>query len=240
MPVFYAPQAADGYAVLNEEESVHCVRVLRLGAGDRVTLADGCGGFYTASIEDPHPKHCGVTVTERLSLDPEPLQIQIAVAPTKNPDRIEWLVEKCTEIGVTDIALLMTAHSERKSVNLERLHRIAVSAMKQSQRAWLPRIHPMTPLPAFLASCGTDQKMIAHCEDTQRQSLASVYRPVQSTTVLIGPEGDFSPEEIAQSLSMQFVPVTLGDLRLRTETAAVVACHSLVLLNAMAAEGLWR
>ena len=240
MPVFYAPQAADGYAVLNEEESTHCVRVLRLGAGDRVTLADGCGGLYEATIEEPHPKHCSVAVTERLSLVPEPLQIQIAVAPTKNPDRTEWLVEKCTEIGVTDIALLLTAHSERKSVNVDRLRRIAVSAMKQSQRAWLPRVHPMVPISAFLASCQTSQKMIAHCEDTVRRSIASVYRPGQSATILIGPEGDFSPEEIAQALSLQFMPVTLGDLRLRTETAAVVACHSLVFLNGMTAEGLCR
>lgn len=234
-PLFYAPDAIAGTVELDEEESMHCARVLRLGGGDRIMLADGVGGRHVAEIVTPHPKHLTAVIVSSLPFQPAPLELHVAVAPTKNIDRTEWLVEKCTEMGCTDFDLLLTAHSERKHLNEERLRKIALSAMKQSQRAWLPRIHPLTPFADFAAQCVTQQKLIAHCEETERFGIHQVYRAGESVTVLIGPEGDFSPEEIALAVGSGFRPVTLGDMRLRTETAAVVACHSIVFLNEMQA-----
>lgn len=230
---FYAPEIQDTLT-LPESDSGHCVRVLRMGAGDRIEAVDGRGGLYRCIIRVPHPKHVAVEIEERLELSKVwPGSITVALAPTKNMDRMEWLVEKLVEIGVDRIVPVSCRHSERKEIKVERLEKIAVSAMKQSLKAILPEIAPMTPLRDFIASrAGEGQNFIAHCvDDGCRRLMAREYRPGLDTAILIGPEGDFSPEEISLALEAGWTPVTLGDNRLRTETAALVACDTCHILN---------
>lgn len=230
---FYCPDIA-AEPTLPESDSGHCIRVLRMRAGDVVEVVDGHGGLYRCVIADAHPKRTRLEIQERVELPKVWTgSITIAVAPTKNADRMEWLVEKLTEIGVDRIVPLRCRHSERKDINTARLEKIAVSAMKQSLKAVLPVISPMTPLADFLRERGTDgQNFIAYCDPSiPRRLLAREYRPAQDTCVLIGPEGDFDPDEIRTALAGGWIPVTLGDNRLRTETAALVACDICHILN---------
>lgn len=232
MHIFYTPNLeADGFR-LPEDESRHCSKVLRLQEGDTVHMVDGKGTFYTALLSDVGSRRCEVRVvqTEQQYGQP-PYQIHIAVAPTKNIDRMEWFVEKATEIGIQEITLLQCQRSERKHVNLERLEKIAVSAMKQSVKAYLPKIAGLLPFNAFLDTTPAIQSFIAHLEDKNRLSLREVFIRNSSYCILIGPEGDFTPTEIAAAKARGIKPVTLGSSRLRTETAALVACHTLHVLN---------
>ncbi len=224
---FYAPQILDTHS-LPESDSGHCVRVLRMGEGQQVEVVDGRGNLYRCTIADANPKHTRLDIVEEVAL-PKVWRgdITVAVAPTKSNDRMEWLVEKLTEIGVDRIVPLRCRHSERKDINVERLQKIAVSAMKQSLKAILPEIEPMTPIDSFLDRQITGQKFIAYCDPSvPRRLLAKEYRPGCDTCILIGPEGDFSPEEISGALVRGWCPVSLGDNRLRTETAALVACDT--------------
>ena len=229
--LFYTPDIATT-SVLPEDESQHCVRVLRLKEGDRITITDGKGFFYNAVLENTHPKHCQVIITEQLPQ--KPLWdnfIHIAVAPTKNMDRMEWFVEKATEIGINTISCLRCNHSERREINLQRLNKIAISAMKQSQKATLPQIDGMTDFIKFISREFTGQKMIAHCAESEKQHIKEIYKPGNDALILIGPEGDFSDEEIASAIANGFIPISLGKSRLRTETAAITACHTIHLIN---------
>lgn len=230
---FYCPDIATD-PVLPESDSGHCIRVLRMNSGNRVEVVDGVGGLYRCIIAEAHPKRTRLEVTERIE-QPKvwPGSITIAVAPTKSTDRMEWLVEKLTEIGVDRIVPLRCRHSERKDINVERLTKIAVSAMKQSLKAILPVISPMTQLAAFLAErSGAGQNFIAYCDPSiPRKLLAKEYQPGMDTCILIGPEGDFAPEEIRTALEGGWLPVTMGDNRLRTETAALVACDTCHIIN---------
>lgn len=230
---FYAPEIETS-PFLPESDSQHCCRVLRMVSGDEIELVDGRGGLYKCRIVNAHNKRTEVEIIERISLPPVwGMDITVAVAPTKHLDRMEWLVEKLVEIGVNRIVPVKCARSERKEIKVERLEKIAVSAMKQSLKAVLPEIAEMTPLKEFVSSveAGT-QKFVAYCDDAvERRLLAREYRPGASVAVLIGPEGDFSPEEVAYAMSAGFVPVTLGDNRLRTETAALVACDTFHIIN---------
>ena len=229
--LFYAPDIAT-VPELPEEESQHCVHVLRLKTGDSITITDGKGFFYAASIINPHPKHCRVNIT--MCLPQKPIRtyaVHIAVAPTKNMDRMEWFVEKATEIGIDTITFLRCNHSERKDVKLQRLIKTAISAMKQSQKAVLPQINEMIDFKDFISNDSDDVKMIAHCAEDSKQLIKDIYTSGRNALILIGPEGDFSPDEIKASLSAGFAPVSLGDCRLRTETAALAACHTIHLLN---------
>ncbi|GAB2536074.1 16S rRNA (uracil(1498)-N(3))-methyltransferase [Rufibacter soli] len=214
---------------LSEEESKHCARVLRLGAGDAVTLIDGRGGWYEAQIADANPKKTRLSILKHTQ-DPfqRPYKIHVAVAPTKNMDRIEWFLEKAVEMGIDEVTFLQCARSERKAVNMDRIEKIAVSAMKQSMKAQLPTLRPLTRYADFLAQPQEGQKFIAHLvEGQERHSLAKSISGNDTYTILIGPEGDFSPEEVAQALQAGYKPVTLGQSRLRTETAALAACHTI-------------
>ncbi len=224
---FFAPDIA-ATLVLPEEESRHCVRVLRLVEGDEIEVVDGAGMLYRCRIAMAHAKHCGVEIVSKQACPPHwGRKIMIAVAPTKNLDRIEWMVEKCTEIGVDRITPLLCRHSERKVLKTERLHKIVVAAMKQSLKAQLPQLDELTPIEDFLAEDSDAQRFIAYCDESlprdERKSLAQVYEPSRDAVVLIGPEGDFDPQEVALALKAGFVPVTLGESRLRTETAALMA-----------------
>ena len=229
--LFYAPDIT-AVSELPEDESQHCVRVLRLKNDDFITITDGKGFFYEACITDIHPKHCRVSVTKRW---PQKqllgYKVHIAVAPTKNMDRMEWFVEKATEIGIDTITCLLCRRSERKELKLLRLVKTAVSAMKQSQKAFLPQVNEMVDFQSFISRESDEVKMIASCTDDCRQPVKLCYTPKRDALILIGPEGDFCPDEINIALSAGFTPVSLGESRLRTETAALVACHTIHLLN---------
>jgi 16S rRNA (uracil1498-N3)-methyltransferase len=232
MHIFYTPDLSGNAYTLNESESKHCVRVLRLEKGDEITLVDGCGGFFTAEIADPNPKRCSVTVIKSaLNFGFQNFQVHIAIAPTKNIERIEWFLEKATEIGFTRVVPLLCRYSERKEIKTDRLEKVMISAMKQSLKAYLPQIDPLTRFNDFISQPFDGQKFIAHCNDQHRDLLKNLIVPNNDYLILIGPEGDFSTEEIEMAIKAGFHEVSLGDSRLRTETAGLVACHTFNLLN---------
>ena len=225
---FYCPEIA-GSLTLTEDESRHAVRVLRLAEGDTIEVVDGRGTLYTCRIALAHPKRCAVDVLQAVAQLPHwGRQIVLAVAPTKMLDRMEWMVEKCVEMGVDRIVPLRCHNSERTELKAERLRKIAVAAMKQSLKATLPVIDEMTPLHHFLEQPLPEHKFIAYCDPElpreQRRLLARLCPATGDVLVLIGPEGDFSREEVQRCFEAGFTAVSLGESRLRTETAAVVAC----------------
>ncbi len=234
MHIFYTPEI-ESNPFLPEEESAHCVRVLRMQEGDEIRLTDGRGRFYRARIAEAHPKHCAVEILETVFEQPSSAPFYVAVAPTKNLDRMEWLVEKLTEIGVAGIYFLNCRFSERKVLKTDRLVKIAVSAMKQSERPTLPEIGELTDFKIFLSQLPQADRYICHCyqeaEAGPRALLRDVCRPSQAGLVMIGPEGDFSLEEVKLALENGFQAVSLGDMRLRTETAALVAGLTLQMSN---------
>ncbi len=231
MNLFYTPDI-ETTDELPEEEAAHCVRVLRLQQGDELMLTDGKGYFYKAQIAGVSGKRCRVTVLERT--EQEPLwsgHLHLAMAPTKNMDRTEWFAEKATEIGFDELTFLNCRYSERRVVKTERVDKILVSAMKQSLKARKPVLNEMMDFQKFIAQPFTGQKFIAHCHPGEKSILRQALKPGEDALVLIGPEGDFSEEEVALALSKGFVPISLGRSRLRTETAALVACHLMNLCN---------
>jgi 16S rRNA (uracil1498-N3)-methyltransferase len=229
--LFYAPDIALN-PELPEEESQHCARVLRLKNGDSITVTDGKGFLYKAILTEMHPRHCRVGITEKLKSQPLwNVDIHVAVSPTKNMDRMEWFVEKATEIGINSITCLRCRHSERREIKLQRLNKIAVSAMKQSRKTALPEINGIVDFREFIAHRTEDCKMIGYCPEGEKSLIKDICRPGKSAVILIGPEGDFSPEEITAARSAGFAPVSLGKSRLRTETAALVACHTIHVLT---------
>ena len=224
---FFAPDIATTLT-LPEEESRHCVRVLRLVEGDEIEVIDGAGTLYRCRIAMAHAKHCLVEILSQEACPPHwGSKIAIAVAPTKNLDRIESLAEKCTEMGIDRIIPLLCRHSERKVLKTDRLHKILVAATKQSLKAQLPQLDELTPIKGLIHEDSDAQRYIAYCDESlprnQRRSLAQVYDPSRDALVMIGPEGDFDPQEVSEALSAGFLPVTLGESRLRTETAAMMA-----------------
>ncbi|MDL2231525.1 16S rRNA (uracil(1498)-N(3))-methyltransferase [Porphyromonadaceae bacterium OttesenSCG-928-L07] len=232
MHIFYTPDISGNHYALSPEESKHCTKVLRLQAGDVIALVDGKGGFYKGEITQTGQKACEVKIIEaETEYGQWPFYLHMAVAPTKNIDRTEWMLEKCTEIGVNEVSMLNTDHSERKVVKADRLEKVMVSAMKQSLKAYLPKLNDMTDVKSFIRSCKESQKFIAHCHEGDKKRLDEVYREGSDAVILIGPEGDFSEEEVKIAMENGFIPVTLGKSRLRTETAGVVACHSINFLN---------
>ncbi len=232
MHIFYTPELSGNTYTLDETESKHCVRVLRLEKGDEITLVDGRGGWFTAEIADPNPKRCAVNVIKsELNFGQRNFQVQVAIAPTKNIERIEWFLEKATEIGIDRVTPLLCRYSERKEIKSERLEKVMVSAMKQSLKAYLPQLDELTKFNDFISQPFSGQKFIAHCEEQHRELLKNAIKLEGNYLILIGPEGDFSSEEIRMAIDAGFIPVSLGDSRLRTETAGVVACHTFNLLN---------
>ncbi|MBE6281911.1 MAG: 16S rRNA (uracil(1498)-N(3))-methyltransferase [Bacteroides sp.] len=231
MHVFYTPDIATS-CELPEEEAGHCLRVLRLTMGDEVMLTDGKGSFYKAVISAATGKRCQVKVVEELPQEKGwNGWLHVAMAPTKNMDRTEWFVEKATEIGFDELTFLNSRYSERKVIKTERVEKILVSAVKQSLKASKPVLHEMTDFNKFIAQDFKGQKFICHCNEGEKKLLKEVIVPGEDAVILIGPEGDFSEEEVAKALSCGFQPVSLGKSRLRTETAALVAVHTLNLFN---------
>ena len=229
---FYAPDIETSLT-LPESDSGHCVRVLRMREGDELEAVDGRGHLYRCRLADADPRRAAVEIIATENMPRVwPADITVAVAPTKNSDRIEWLVEKLVEIGDDRIVPLQCRHSERKNINTDRLRKIAVAAMKQSLKAILPQIDEMTPFARYIAEEKSAGRFIAYCGPTiPRRLLARQYVPGEPTAILIGPEGDFDPTEIRLALDSGWQPVTLGDNRLRTETAALVACDTCHIIN---------
>jgi 16S rRNA (uracil1498-N3)-methyltransferase len=201
------------------------VQVLRMQNGKQIKLTDGFGNIFLAEIIDAHQKKCTVKIIERTKHESPTNKVCIAVSPVKNNSRLEWFLEKATEIGVTEIVLLMCERTEKQNIRLDRMKGILISAMLQSQQAWLPILEEPKKYAAYVKQIKTENKFIAHCEENKKTSLkkTTTIKPLSNTTILIGPEGDFTPQEIALALENNFTPVALGDTRLRTETAALVA-----------------
>lgn len=231
MHVFYTPDIATT-SELPEEEAGHCLRVLRLSVGDEIMLTDGKGSFYKAVISVAGGKRCQVKILDTM---PQPKGwngwLHIAMAPTKNMDRTEWFAEKATEIGFDELSFLSCRYSERKIIKSERIEKILVSAIKQSLKGTKPILNEMMDFNRFISQEFKGQKFIAHCHEGEKPLLKDELVLGKDALVMIGPEGDFSEEEVAKAIAAGFRPVSLGKSRLRTETAALVACHTLNLLN---------
>ncbi len=229
MQLFYAPNITPPTYTLSEEESKHAVRVLRLTAGDTLSLTDGQGRLYTCRVIDPSPKHCSLEVVECVEeFEPLPYRLTMCVAPTKNIERFEWFLEKATEIGVSEIYALGCEHSERKLIKFEREQRVITSAMKQSLKAYHPVLRDVTPFKEVISrDTDTTARFIAHCGEPLsgegKQYLGDMAPTSGEIEVMIGPEGDFSPSEVKAALAKGYREVSLGTQRLRTETAAVMA-----------------
>ena len=234
MQLFYTPDidAASPIYYLNEEESKHCIKVLRLQTGDNLQLIDGRGNFYTAIIADPHPKKTQLKIVSvQKDFQQRNHYLHIAIAPTKNIERLEWFLEKATEIGIDEISLIICQRSERKEAKVERLNKIITSAIKQSIKAWHPVLNEPIALSKLISTPFDGQKFIAHCEPGDKFTLKQDIKPLGKYLILIGPEGDFTPKEIDDALNNNFKAITLGESRLRTETAALEACFEVNFLN---------
>ncbi len=233
MQLFFNPNISedDSTFSFDRDESRHIVKVLRKKAGDQLHITNGKGWLFEAELILADMKHCSVNITSQNLKQKRNYSLHLAVAPTKMNDRYEWFLEKATEIGIDDITPIICDNSERKVVKLERFEKIIQSAMKQSLQCYLPKLNPPVSFKDFVSQNLSDQKYIAYCEDSNKMSLKSQLKAEEDCTILIGPEGDFSSREIDLALSASFIPITLGNTRLRTETAAIAACHSAAFIN---------
>ena len=232
MHAFYLPDLS-GKLVLDAEESAHAIKVMRKREGDTIALTDGKGRLAEAIITKAHTRGCELQLSGEITQAAQrPYRIHIAISPTKNLDRMEWMVEKCTELGVDKISFLLCDNSERKVLKQDRLLKKAVSAMKQSGNFYLPELSELISFQDFLkAESEAAQKMIAYVDEAHPHHLKDLLEKESSYCILIGPEGDFSPEEITQAREAGFSPISLGSSRLRTETAGIAACHICHLIN---------
>ncbi|MDO3640745.1 16S rRNA (uracil(1498)-N(3))-methyltransferase [Mucilaginibacter sp. L3T2-6] len=234
MHLFYTPgiNPLHKQFFLDEEESKHAIRVMRLQKDDEVQLIDGKGGLYVAAIIDPHPKRTILEIKSVINgYRKRNHYLHVAIAPTKNIERIEWFLEKATEIGIDEISFLICQRSERKEVKTGRLNKIITSAMKQSLKAYHPVLNEAVAFNRFIANAFNGQKFIAHCEEGNKVSLRNELQLQSRSLILIGPEGDFTLDEVDIALKNQYKAITLGESRLRTETAALEACFEVNFLN---------
>lgn len=233
MQLFYNPDITPDAPVFtfDKEESRHIVKVLRKKEGDIIHITNGKGHLVTSEVTFANEKKCEVTITGKQFFEPMPYRLHLAVAPTKMNDRYEWFLEKAVEIGITEITPLICEHSERIAFKADRFEKILQSAMKQSLQYYMPILNEPVPFATFMKEQRDGLTFIAHCEETDKKLLKTELQPKQAVTILIGPEGDFSTKEINLALSQNYVPVSLGNTRLRTETAAVVAAHSVAFVN---------
>jgi 16S rRNA (uracil1498-N3)-methyltransferase len=222
MHLFYDPtiEAEAKFHTLSEEESKHACKVLRLVSGNQIILVNGNGIEFSTTIIEAHPKRCKVEINSKIIEEKQNKEIHIAIAPTKIIDRIEWFLEKATEIGITEITPLLCSNSERKQIKEERLEKIIISAMKQSKRLYLPKLNPITDFNSFIKS--HPKGLIAHCYDAEKNTITEIFEAVDCP-ILIGPEGDFTLQEVEKALQSGYKTITLGKNRLRTETAGLYA-----------------
>ena len=231
MQLFYEPEILTTLQ-LSEAESKHCVKVLRKKSGDQINIIDGKGNLLRADIIDAHPKKCSIKIIEHHSaFEKRDYRLHLAIAPTKNMDRIEWCVEKAVEIGVDKITFLKCDNSERNVLKMDRIERIVISAMKQSMKAYKPALIELIPFQQFLKTCSDSVKMIAHLEEGEKKYISDFKNDSAEYCLLIGPEGDFSPKEIDLALAQGFKSTSLGKSRLRTETAGVTGVNEVSLLH---------
>ncbi|WP_417291004.1 16S rRNA (uracil(1498)-N(3))-methyltransferase [Corallibacter sp.] len=233
MQLFYNANISDNDTQFSfdKDESRHIVKVLRKTIDDTLHITNGKGWLFTAKITVADIKNCVVSITGKTQQPKPKYNLHIAVAPTKMNDRYEWFLEKATEIGIQEITPIICDHSERKIIKPERFQKILQSAMKQSLQSYLPILHDAIPFTEFVQQNFNGQQFIAHCEELDKKSLKKELKSEKDVIILIGPEGDFSVKEIEIALQNNFIPVTLGETRLRTETAAIVACHSVAYTN---------
>lgn len=234
MQLFYNPDISENteQVSFSKEESRHIVRVLRKTIGDKLNITDGKGNLFEAEISQALDKKCTVHILGR-SERPKTWNcyIHLAMAPTKMNDRFEWFLEKATEIGIDEISPIICEHSERKQLKIERMEKVILSAMKQSLKFERPILNPIVSFKEFIEQSNWDLGLIAHCEDGNKKDIKSYLPSNERIVIMIGPEGDFSASEIAYALEHGLKPISLGESRLRTETAGIVACHSVHLLN---------
>ena len=233
MQLFYNPEISEEATqiIFQKEESKHIIKVLRKTVGDILHITNGFGWLFTAKITVADTKNCVAVIINKDKQAKRTYQVHLAVAPTKMNDRYEWFLEKATEIGIDSITPIICDNSERKVIKTERYEKILQSAMKQSLSCYMPKLNDAITFKSFIDQSFTGQKFIAHCEETEKKSLKNEIISNQDITLLIGPEGDFSVKEIEMAINNNFIPVTLGNTRLRTETAAIVACHSVAFIN---------
>jgi len=225
MQLFYTQNIKDNMAIFTEEEARH-IKVLRKKTGDVLHFIDGVGGWYKGEIMEVHKKQCVLSILEHSpSYNQRKVHLHIAIAPTKNINRLEWFLEKATEIGIDEITPILCDRSERKKIRNDRLEKILLSAAKQSLKAYLPKLNELTDYQDFIKKENDSLKYIAYCNDDNLNHLKKEYSSPQNVTILIGPEGDFSEKEIQFALENNYQGISLGDSRLRTETAGIVACH---------------
>jgi 16S rRNA (uracil1498-N3)-methyltransferase len=233
MQIFYVPDIEGKKCLMDPNESRHCIKVLRMRKGDKVNLIDGKGSMYEGIITDPDPKACEIEITRTTkNFSKREYQLTIAISPVKNQERFEWFVEKSVEFGIDEITPLICRNSEKTVIKKERLKNIIVAAVKQSVKAFIPALNDPVEFNNLIVSDKYDIKLIAHCnKESERHSIGEVCGKNKNVLILIGPEGDFSPEEIKLAIKNGFVPVHLGPSRLRTETAGLAACHSVYFIN---------
>lgn len=234
MQLFYNPEISENAEnfFFDKEESKHIIKVLRKKEGDNLFVTNGLGFLFKTEIILASDSKCQVKIVSSEKSNPLKYKLHLAVAPTKMNDRFEWFLEKATEIGITEITPIICDHSERKIIKTDRFDKIILSAMKQSLQYYLPKLNEPISFKDFIKQQKNEGfNLIAHCEETDKKSLKEILKPNENVTFLIGPEGDFSEKEINLALENNYIPVTLGNTRLRTETAAVVACHSVVFAN---------
>lgn len=228
LPFFYQPEiVAASSIILSEETSKHCVQVLRMKEGERMQLTDGKGNAYIAAITKSDKKHCTVAIESTSFLPPPTRQISMGISLLKNANRFEWFLEKATEMGISEIIPLLCSRTERQHFRHDRMQSIVIAAMLQSQQVWLPILHEPTNVASVIETSSKQQKLVAHCEESNK-AIISGLDIANDTQILIGPEGDFSITEIELALQHNYQPVSLGNTRLRTETAGVVAVALLV------------
>lgn len=234
MNLFYTQNIDAQHAHLGEEEARHCVQVLRKKVGDQITIIDGNGGWYQGIIVETGKKMCVASIqSSTLAYKKRPFQLRMAIAPTKNIARMEWFLEKATEIGIDEVIPILCKHSERKRIRVDRLEKIILTAAKQSLKAYVPKLHELTTFNDFIKKEAESNTLsyIAHCDYDNNSHLKDQYSVGKDVTILIGPEGDFSKEEVLLAKEKGFQGIGLGKERLRTETAGIVACHIVNLIN---------
>lgn len=233
MQLFYNPdiKSTDTFFQFDKEESKHIIKVLRKKGGDIIYITNGKGNLFHSEITLESEKKCEVKIVKIDNFKAKKYHLHIAIAPTKMNDRLEWFLEKATEIGIDEISPIICDHSERKIYKIDRAEKIIQAAMKQSNQFYLPKINEPVSFSDFIKSDSNSLKFIAHCEEYKKNLFKDSFQASENVLILIGPEGDFSPKEIALSLKNNFIPVSLGNTRLRTETAGVVACHTVALIN---------
>jgi 16S rRNA (uracil1498-N3)-methyltransferase len=233
MQLFYNPninESSESFS-FDKEESKHIIKVLRKKDSDILYVTNGLGYLFKTEIILASDSKCTVQILSFEKKEPSKYHLHLAVAPTKMNDRFEWFLEKATEIGIQEITPIICDRSERKVINNDRFDKIILAAMKQSNELYLPKLNPAISFKEFIKQNNDGLQMIAHCEETDKKTLKSVLQTNQNVTLLIGPEGDFSEKEIVLALENKYIAISLGNTRLRTETAAVVACHSVVFFN---------